>query len=75
MVEVLAVQEPSALEEGGLITPFRVPALSERGARRRAKLNARAKGLNNPTVREVESIAPGDIPGQTIYRVAIVSQR
>lgn len=75
MVEVLTVQEPTAVENGSVITTFRVPALSERVARRRAKVNSRLKGLDNPEIREVTEVASGDIPGQMIYEINVVTRR
>mgnify|MGYP006273254443 CR=1 FL=1 len=75
MVEIFAVQEPTRTEEGNIIAPFRVPAVSERLARRRAIANARLKGWKSPSVQEVEEIASGDVPGQSIYEVTVISQR
>jgi len=75
MVEVLTVQEPTVVQNGNVVTTFRVPAISKTIARRRAKGNARLKGLESPEIREVNEVAPGGIPGQTIYEIKVVTRR
>jgi len=50
---------------------FQIPAFSERGARRRARVNSRIKGITGAEVVGVESIRSGDVPGQTIFRVQV----
>lgn len=52
MVEVFGTLEKSVSRNGVTELTFTIPALSERGARRRSKINARLKGVSN---REIQS--------------------
>jgi len=75
MVEFSARTVTSSLDDGEQTIVFRVPAVSERTARRRARVNARIKGIAGGEVTDVEEVAQGDVPGQVIYEVEVTGQR
>jgi len=50
---------------------FQIPAFSETGARSRARVNSRIKGIAGAQVVGVEPIRSGEVPGQTIFRVQV----
>lgn len=75
MVEIFGRIESNAVRNGNQVTVFAIPAFSERLARRRAQANANLKDLADPQIDNIEVVGQGDIPGQSIYNVTILSQR
>lgn len=75
MVQIFGTVEKSVVQNGQQTTVFRIPALTETGARQRAKGNARIKGLNNFRVDNVNNVGSGDLPGQKLFDVRVISQR
>lgn len=75
MVQFFGRTESTDVQDDTLTTVFRIPAFSEAMVRRRASINIRAKDLLNADIQGVEEVAPGDIPGQTIYDVTVTSDR
>jgi hypothetical protein len=75
MAEIFGRVESSETRNGNKVTTFRIPAISGKMATRRAKMNARLKGIKNYDVNEPEIVGDGDIPGQSIYDVTLVSER
>lgn len=62
-------------EDGKIIDNWRIPAVSERGAKLRAQGNSKVKGRSGTNVTEVERVGDGDLPGQAVYRVRVESAR
>lgn len=73
MVQVFGTVEQSFSEEENQFTVFRIPAFSERLARRRGGANARIKGLSNFEVTNIEQVGQGDVPGQKLFDVTVQS--
>ena len=65
----------STSADGKVTTVFEIPAITSRQATRRARVNARLKGLDSPQINEPQMIGQGDIPGRKIYEVEVVSNR
>ena len=65
----------STSSDGKEMTEFEIPALTSRQAKRRARVNARLKGLDSPQINEPELVGQADIPGRKIYSVEVVSNR
>lgn len=75
MVQVTGEVVKSIIRENKTITEFEIPAVAKRVAKRKARINARVKGLDEPQVNEPELIGQGDVPGQKLYSVEVVSNR
>lgn len=75
MVQFFGHTESTDVQDNQLISVFRIPAFSEEMARRRARLNSRAKDMVNADIDSLEQVGSGDIPRQSIYDVTIVSDR
>lgn len=73
MAQVFGVVEKSYEQNGQQHTVFSIPAFSKTGAKRRAKINARIKGINSFSVGSISTIGSGSVPGATVYEVDIVS--
>ena len=75
MVQFFGHTESTDVQDNQLISVFRIPAFSESMARRRSQVNIRAKDMVNANIDSIEQVATGDIPGQKIYDVTVVSDR
>lgn len=73
MVEVFGRVQNTEVTNGELVTIFRIPALSSRVARERARVNARLKGYSNISIGESEQAGDTDIPGARVYDVRVTS--
>lgn len=75
MVEVFGRVEGSTTQNGTLITTFRIPALSETLARRRAMANGRLKGLKSAEVKSSKVVGESSFPNASLYEVVVESSR
>jgi hypothetical protein len=75
MVEFFGKTKSSETMDDTIRMVFRMPAFSERGARRRAGINARSKKISNFDVEKIEEVESGQLPGQKIYDVTISAPR
>lgn len=75
MVELFGAVKTSMTEDGQQVTVFQIPAFTARLARRRARTNSRLKSLENAEVESVDEIGSGQIPGQQVYEVTVISSR
>lgn len=75
MVEIFGKTKMSEIVNGTQRVTFRIPAVSERVARARAGINARAKGLSGFSVERIEQVESGGFPGQKIYDITVTSPR
>lgn len=75
MVEIIGTLEDTNTEENRIIDTWRLPAFTPRQAELQGRGNARIKGRKGFSVQSVEAIEEGRIPGQSIYRVTVVSER
>lgn len=75
MVQITGDVKSSITRENKVVTVFNIPATAKRFARRRAKINARIKGLDQPKIMEPRMVGQGDIPGQKLYEVEVESNR
>lgn len=75
MVQFFGSVERSVVEGNQQTTVFRIPAVSEAGARQRAKGNSRIKGLDNFEVQDLEQVGQGDLPGVKLFDVTVSSNR
>lgn len=74
MVELFGNVERSFREEDNNVTVFKIPAISKSGAKRRASLNARLKGLLEYEVGEPQQVRSDQAPpGGSIYHVRVTS--
>lgn len=58
-----------------LESTFRIPALTESRAEKRAVRLSKLKDFANPRVESTEQIESTSIPGQKIYEVVVLSSR
>jgi hypothetical protein len=65
----------SITRDGVTVTEFAIPAVAKTVAKRKARVNARVKGLDNPRVGEPQLEGQGSIPGQKMYVVEVTSNR
>lgn len=75
MVEIFGRIERNIIRNGNQVTTFIIPAFSERLARRRTRANIRLKNLENADIDSIEPLESGDIPGQTLFEVTVISSR
>lgn len=75
MVKILGDLIDSKSKNGELINVYKIPALSKRTAKARAKTNASIKRLSNPSVTVVGSEPIEDSRSRKNYEVEIVSER
>lgn len=75
MVELFGWIEDTTSTGDEIETVWRIPAQSERMARRQAKANQRIKDASGSEVTSVTRVRSGDLPGQSIYQVETVSER
>lgn len=75
MAEIFGGVKTSMTEDGQQVTIFHIPAFSAGNARRRARANIRLKRLQNADVESVDEIGSGQIPGQSVYEVTVISSR
>lgn len=75
MVEIIGTLKGTEQEDSVIRDQWRIPALSSNTARIQARANSRFKGRNSPEIEEISTIGSGDIPGQNIYEVIVVSER
>lgn len=75
MAKIFGSVEKSVVKNGKMMTVFRIPAFSKTLVKQRGKANSKVKGLDNYEVRNVETVGRGDIPGQKVFDVTVVSDR
>lgn len=75
MVTITGDLEESRIENGQEVFVWRIPAVSSSAAEVRARGNARVKGLENFSVKNVEQVGSGSFPGQNVYEVTVTSPR
>lgn len=73
--DFIGTVEESYSEDNKIFTIFRIPALSSSMARRRARMNAKIKGLNNIEITGVENLGEARLPGQKEFDVKVESRR
>lgn len=75
MVEIIGRIQSTDTANRTITDTWRMPAPTERFARRFARANSRVKGRSNYEIVSVEEIEDGDLPGQSIYEVVVQSER
>lgn len=73
MDDPTASVERNYIENSQQNTVFSVPALTKGMARRRVRLAARVKGLQNPQIGAAEELRDSGNPGQKVYEVTVIS--
>lgn len=75
MVEIFGKVKRSEILNGQQEVVYRVPAFSERIARRRAAINSRIKGFEDFEIVSVRNVGSGNIPGQKLFDIATTIPR
>lgn len=65
----------SEIVDGSQELVWEIPAIREQIAQRKAKLNARIKGLENPSILNIQKTSKTGLPGRSVFKVTVEADR